>query len=189
MDRFLDFLVEAMGNLVPMVIVGIWGYRLFKKQSLHTLRLQLFAEMMSHRNWVTGEAFSAALNRAMALFFDDPKVVRSVRELVGAKEQSDKNARLVAVFRSIADNLEISNQTLTDNDFLTAFNVRDHGFVLSITPASFNGQPQVMLQATSEAPGDLPKILATMDAQGVEYLISEIRSKFEIAKQQTNVRR
>lgn len=110
------------------------------KQSLHTLRIQLFAEMMGHRNWVTGEPFSAALNRVMGLFFDDEKVVRSVRELVGAK-QTEKDARLVAVFRTIADNLGISNQTFTDRDFLTAFNVRDHGFVLSAMPTCFNGQP------------------------------------------------
>jgi hypothetical protein len=153
------------------------------KHSLHTLRIRLFADLMGHRNWVTGEGFSTALNSAMGLFFDDEKVIRSIRELVHSKAV-DKDSRLVAVFRSIAANLNIANDTFTDNDFLTAFNVRDHGWLLRLHPATFNGAPQVNLEAISDAGGGIPNVLARMDAPAVEAFIAQLRQALQVAQRQ-----
>jgi hypothetical protein len=115
-----------LANLVPLSIVALAGWVQFRKQHLHTLKMGLFSELMGNRYNISGDAFSAALNRTLVLFHDDSEVVRAVRDFAHAStNKKADNKDLLTIFRAICRNLGIADKTLTNADFETAFNIKD----------------------------------------------------------------
>ena len=107
MGEFMnDFVVPVLIRFVPMVLATIIGLHVFKKQHLHKMQMDLFADLMGNRHNLTGGDFTSALNRVLVVFDDDPAVVRAVRDFTHVTEkQSTTNKDLINVFRLICRNL------------------------------------------------------------------------------------
>ncbi|MBV8891178.1 MAG: hypothetical protein JO062_17795 [Bryobacterales bacterium] len=184
-DFVKSFIWPMFANLVPLCLIAAFGWFQFRKQHLHTLKMGLFSELMGNRYNITGDAFSAALNRALVLFHDDPDVVRAVRDFAYASTNKNANNKdLLVVFRSICRNLRIPDETITNADFETAFNVRDNApipVILAVAHAPDAPQPQVLIFGR-RAPNTLPFTVAVLDASAVEQLQQQLQQQWAQAQ-------
>jgi len=65
MDEIMkSFVWPMLAAFVALSLIAVVGWFQFRKQHLHTLRMDLFSELMGARYNLTGDAFSTALNRA-----------------------------------------------------------------------------------------------------------------------------
>lgn len=184
-DLLQLLLWPVLVRLIPLGIVGWAGWFQFKKQHLHTLKMSLFSELMGNRYNITGDAFSAALNRALVLFHDDPEVVRSVRDFAHAStNKKAENRDLLSIFRAICRNLKIHHETITNADFETAFNIRDANPIpVAITVAHIGDAPQAQVVVFGHRPANpIPFTIAILDPTAVQQLQQQLQQHLALAQ-------
>jgi hypothetical protein len=183
-DSLRLFLWPMLANLVPLSIIAVVGWFQFRKQHLHTLRMNLFSELMGNRYNITGDAFSAALNRALVLFHDDAEVVRAVRDFAHAStNKKSDNRDLLNIFRAVCRNLRIPDETITNADFETAFNIHNENPIpVALTVAHVNDapQPQVVVFGHRQ-PNSVPFTVAILDAAAVHQLQQQLQYHLGLA--------
>jgi hypothetical protein len=184
-DAMKLFAWPMLANLVPLCFIAVAGWFQFRKQNLHTLRMELFSELMGNRYDITGDAFSAALNRALVLFHDDSEVVRAVRDFAHAStNKKADNKDLLTVFRTICRNLGIPDETITNADFETAFNIRsgnpiDVRFAVAHVTGAPN--PQVVIFG-HRAPNSPPLTVTVLDLPAVQQLQQQLQQQLAQAQ-------
>lgn len=179
------FLLPLFASFLSLGAVATIGWFQFKKQHWHTLRMNLFAELMGNRHDVRSEAFTAALNKILVLFHNDQHVVRTVRDFTAQVARGEAvNQSLVQVFRAICKNLRIDEQTITDTDFTTAFNVRQHGparVKLSLQPALDGSEPILIVLGRKDA-DTIPLTETILNETEARKLIDQIDQSLRRAK-------
>lgn len=183
-DLINNFLWPTLANIVGLGVVAALGWYQFRKQHLHTLRMALFAELMGNRHDILGEHFTTAMNRILVLFHDDKAVARTARDFAQlAKGRKGENHHLVAVFRAICKNLGISEETFTDDDFTTAFNLRGDGPILVSTSVAHvvdAPHPQVVIMG-NRSPNTAPATLSILDVASAKQLMADLQKSIELA--------
>ena len=185
MTDFVNYFFWPMlANVVALSIIGLAGWHQFRRQHLHTLRMGLFSELMGQRYNVKGDAFTAALNRVLVLFDDDPEVVRTARDFSQrAKSQTADNQELVKLFRAICRNLRISENTITDDDFTTAFNVQSGPIQVAINVQEVVDAPQPQLALFGFRSGNpIPCTITLLDGAATQQPITELQRRLASAQ-------
>ena len=130
-------------------------------------------------------ALREALNSAMVLFHDKPSVVRAVREFADKSKQhsSPSTPELLRIFRSICKSLGIPDQSITDGDWQTAFNVRDApaAVELNVGHGMAGPYPQVVVLAHAQ-PNRPPVAVAVLDITRAQTLIAELQANISKAE-------
>jgi hypothetical protein len=107
------------------------------------------------------------------LFQDDQEVVRAVRDFAHASANKKADNRdLLTIFRAICRNLKIRDETITNADFETAFNIRDGNPIpvaLTVAHGGDSSQPQVVVFG-HRPPNSVPFTIAILDATAVQQL-------------------
>lgn len=182
MTDFVNYFFWPMvANVVALSIIGVAGWYQFRKQHLHTLRMDLFSELMGQRYNLKSDAFTGALNRVLVLFDDDLDVVRTARDLSQlAQNQTANNQDLVNLFRAICRNLGISEKTITDHDFTTAFNVQNGpaNVVLRVQEVAHSPQPQLAICGYHLRDPN-PATVTVLDVAATQQLIAELQRYLE----------
>ena len=106
--------------------ISIWYYR--QNENKRT-KIQVLQQLLGNRYNLKGEKFTEAINQVFIVFHDCPEVLISLKaffEAIGAfprNEQID-DQRLLDLLKSMCNEVNIDPKPLTDNFFLSAFNIK-----------------------------------------------------------------
>jgi len=126
----------------------------------------------------------SALNRALVLFDDDPDVVGAAREFSQlAKTQAANNQELVKLFRAICRNLRISEDMITDDDFIIAFNAHSDPVevVLNVQEVNDGTHPRFVIFGFRPSQ-QMPVSVTLLDSASMHLLIAELKRNLESAQ-------
>jgi hypothetical protein len=121
-------------------VVGAWAsVHLLARHEKRQWKFDVLKRCMAHRNDVTGDPFSAAINEATLIYSADEEVLAAIRDM-WAGSSNDKAARLL---RAMASACGVHNKHLSDQDFLTVFNNRKpgHGQRTLLVPVQIPATP------------------------------------------------
>lgn len=115
--------------LSGIVSVGVSIFYFYKLER-HKCKLDLARRLLGNRYNVRGDAFSCAMNEAIAVFADSEDVLLKMARLhetltLQAKDKSDADSALIDFLNSVCKASGLSRVTLNDTYLLKVFNARN----------------------------------------------------------------
>jgi hypothetical protein len=110
---------EIAAAFVGAILGALAASALYTREARRQLRIDSLRRFVANRFNLTGAEFSQALNEAVVVYADVPAVVKAL----DAFRTSRTNAQLIALYRTMSDAAGIPHKAVSDDLFLTVFNV------------------------------------------------------------------
>jgi hypothetical protein len=126
MDWIIIFISSLFSGLLGIGISS-WYH---KKSEKRRQKYNLIEQLMGNRFDLKGERFSEALNKVFIVFNDSNYVLIALKSFhdsvsIQYKEPNIINQKLLELFKSMCDDLDIDTSILTDSFYLQAFNIKN----------------------------------------------------------------
>jgi len=123
--NWLSIMVSSLISGLAGIVISIIYYRKYESRQ-H--KLQLLEKLIGNRHYLTGQTFTEALNQVFIIFYDSQDVKVALKDFYEVTIDPQRtpdlaNQKLLDLFKAMCKKLKISIEPLTDNFFLTAFNV------------------------------------------------------------------
>lgn len=106
--------------------ISIWYYQ---RNEIRRTKLRVLQQLLGNRYAIRGDKFTEALNQVFVVFYDCHDVLVALKaffEVIVAPQKNEPlvDQRLLDLFKAMCKELKINPEPLTDNFFLSAFNIR-----------------------------------------------------------------
>jgi hypothetical protein len=123
----LPIYITIISSLLSGLIgVGVSIF-VFYKLERHKLKLDLARRLLGYRFNITGDDFSCALNEVIAVFADNPIVLKKMEKLYEVLQTPGKpnaNSAIIDFLKEECKSSGLTQATLNDGYFLKTFNPR-----------------------------------------------------------------
>lgn len=121
---FITIIASLLSGILGSILSLIYMNRMEKRK----LKIDLTKQLLGNRFSIKGEQFSSAMNQVIAIFYDEPKVLKRLEELLSClKDPMGKNVDDIFIdfLQECCIASKIYNHKLERSLYLETFNVRD----------------------------------------------------------------
>lgn len=111
---------ELISAIIGALLGALAAARLYRKESKRQTKIDTVKRLVSNRFDLTGAEFTQVVNEVLVIFADSEKTIRALDNF--RQKRSDEN--LIQLWREMSDAAKIPHDHISDDLFLTAFNVR-----------------------------------------------------------------
>ncbi|MDC5503310.1 hypothetical protein NRA38_14055 [Acinetobacter baumannii] len=121
---FITIIASLLSGILGSILSLIYMNRMEKRK----LKIDLTKQLLGNRFSIKGEQFSSAMNQVIAIFYDEPKVLKRLEELLSClKDPMGENVDDIFIdfLQECCIASKIYNHKLERSLYLETFNVRD----------------------------------------------------------------
>lgn len=126
LDKLVVGVTSAIISGTVAVFISTWIY---KKNETRKTKLEVFRKLMGHRNDIHSKEFAESLNSIFVVFYNSPEVVNALKNfhdvVTSSYREAEKiEAKLIELFKSICQDLNINTNSLSDSFFMRPFQTK-----------------------------------------------------------------
>jgi hypothetical protein len=110
---------EILSAFLGAIIGALAAAGLYAREARRQLRIDSLRRFVANRFNLTGVEFSQALNEAVIIYADRPKVIQALDTFRSART----NENLINLYRVMSDAAGVPHTAVSDELFCTAFNI------------------------------------------------------------------